>query len=648
MNETSEAVSAATKQHPIRVALAGNPNSGKTTVFNALTGLNYKVANYPGVTVEKKEGRVPLSEEFSVQLFDLPGTYTLAGESIDEQVAATALEEKPDALIAVIDASNLERNLYLITELIDLGIPLVLALNMTDLAEKRGIKVRNVILSRLLDVPVISLTASKRIGIETLKHELETVLKKRRISSKRFAWACGDQKLIELTHEHYHAARPASFGTMATARYQWINSVVKQSVFQEPVLSRQWSEKIDALVTHRFWGLLIFFTIMAFIFQSIFSWSQPAMNFIDSMMVHLGQIVTSLMDPGPLRSLLIDGVLAGVGSVLVFVPQIAVLFFFIGILEDSGYLCRAAFVMDRVMRKVGLQGRSFIPLLSSFACAVPGIMSTRAIPSIADRFITILVAPLMSCSARIPVYTVLIAAFIPAVKFYGLSLQGLTMLSVYLLGILGAAVVGRVLKMFLFKGEPALFVMEMPPFRAPSMALVLREVWDRVLIFIKSAGTVILACSILLWFLASHPTHPDGSAPKVVESYAGQVGKFIEPSIKPLGFNWEIGIAIFTSFAAREVFVSTLATVYNLESSDDSSQSLTKLLREQPKADFGLPSALSLLVFYVFACQCMSTLAVCRRETGSWTWPAFMFIYMTTLAYGASLITYRIAVSLLG
>ena len=351
------------------------------------------------------------------------------------------------------------------------------------------------------------------------------------------------------------------------------------------------------------------------------------------------------MPDGLVKSLIIDGVLVGVGSVIIFVPQIALLFFFIGLLEDSGYLTRAAFVMDKVMRLVGLQGRSFIPLLSSFACAVPGIMSTRTIASLSDRLVTILVAPLMSCSARLPVYAVLIAAFIPDKKVFGFfGLQALTLLAAYLLGIIVAAIAAFILKRFFFKGEPALYVMEMPPFRSPNLTLVLRDVWDRVKMFLKEAGTVILACSIVLWFLASFPF---GST--VEESFAGSIGKFIEPVLKPLGFNWEIGIALLASFAAREVFISSLATVYNLSSTEDSAQSLTQMLiqRAESGQGFDLAVMLSLMVFFIFACQCMSTLAVCKKETGTWKWPIVMFVYMTTVAYVASFLTYNLAKLLL-
>jgi ferrous iron transport protein B len=382
---------------------------------------------------------------------------------------------------------------------------------------------------------------------------------------------------------------------------------------------------------------------MALIFQAIFLWASAPMDLIDSSFTTLGNFINQQMADGPLRSLLVDGIVAGVGSVLIFIPQIAILFLFLGLLEDSGYLARAAFIMDRIMRQFGLQGRSFIPLLSSFACAIPGIMSTRTIPSFADRMITILVAPLMSCSARLPVYTLLIAAFVPEHRLLGvISLQGLVLLSMYLLGIIGAALVAWILKLSLLRGAPALFIMEMPVFKVPGLKVVLRDVWDRIVLFIKGAGTVILACSIILWFLASYP---EGS---VKESYAGQIGTAIEPIIKPLGFNWEIGVGILASFAAREVFVTSLATVYNLQGADETSESLISMLRHRHETgEMTTASALALMVFFVFACQCMSTIAVCRRETGSWRWPALMFGYMTALAYLAAWATYVVASAVL-
>jgi ferrous iron transport protein B len=630
------------------IVLVGNPNSGKTSLFNHLTGSQYKVANYPGVTVERRQGTLKLPDTSTAQLVDLPGTYSLQGESIDERVTIKELQEKPDLIIAVVDASNIERNLYIVSELIDLKIPMILALNMVDLATKRGIGILNARLSHLLDLPVIPIVALERLGIEELRATIVQQLKHKKISKESYQWAPKDYfQSKENLGGTSVTISTADYGTLSSARYKWINHITQQSVTQKETLPG-WSEKIDTWATGKVSGLVIFFFLMALLFQSIYAWAAYPMELIDYSIATIGAKLTELLEDSQLRSLLIDGVLAGVGSVIIFIPQIALLFFFIGILEDSGYLCRAAFVMDRLMRKVGLQGRSFIPLLSSFACAIPGIMSTRSIPSLADRLLTILVAPLMSCSARIPIYTLLIAAFIPAYSVAGIfSLQGLVMLSLYVLGVFGAALVSFAFKKTLFAGEPTLFVMEMPPFRMPSFRLILRDVWDRIKIFLRSAGTIILACSIVLWFLASHPRGNSGEAVSVRESYAGQLGRAIEPIIKPLGYNWEIGVGIIASFAAREVFVSSLATVYNLDSSNNAPESLTKLLKNQSDREnpITIATALSLLVFYVFSCQCMSTLAVCKRETGSWKWPAIMFLYMTTIAYIAAWATYTLAKS---
>ena len=436
------------------------------------------------------------------------------------------------------------------------------------------------------------------------------------------------------------------FSFEATARYQWINSIIRRAVVQTKPTTGSVSEKLDRILSHRVWGALVFLSVMAMVFQSIFTWAQFPMEVIDSAFAFLGNSINQLLPEGVLRSLLVDGIIAGVGNVVVFVPQIALLFFFLGLLEDSGYLSRAAFLMDRVMRPFGLQGRSFIPLLSSFACAIPGILSSRTIPSWADRMATIMVAPLMSCSARLPVFAVLIAAFIPDYSVLGvISLQGLVLLGMYFLGIAGAAFVAWALKLSLLRGKPALFVMEMPPLRLPSLKVVLREVSDRVMTFLRTAGTTILACSILLWVLASYPKPPEGvSTGRVQYSFAGRIGQAMEPVLRPLGFTWEVGVGILTSFAAREVFVSTLATVYNLDDTKDTNTSLIDTLkRKRASGAFSTASALSLMVFYVFACQCMSTLAVCKRETGSWGWTAFMFFYMTILASVSAFFTFHLA-----
>ena len=672
-----------------RVALAGNPNCGKTSLFNILSGSNYKVANYPGVTVEKKTAKLSLKGlSEPVELFDLPGIYSLSSTSIDEQIATRALitkpEERPHLIVCVIDAANLERNLFLVTQLIDLGIPMIIALNMIDLAAKNGITVYEQLLSQLLDLPVIPIVAKKGIGLEALKESISVSLQTPKVSKKAFVW-CKDQSVLEtaqnLSHqdgaskgfmllcEAVHAKEKKliedvasarislekrgvdSLAYEATNRYAFCADVAKKTSIRRTSSSVTFAKKLDQVLTHKIWGSLIFIGLMAFIFQAIFTWSKYPTEFIEFGMHSLATFVATILPDGQFKSLVIDGIIAGVGSVLVFVPQIAMLFFFLGLLEDSGYLSRAAFLMDGIMRKVGLQGRSFIPLLSSFACAIPGIMAARTIPSWADRLATILVAPLMSCSARLPIYTVMIAAFIPETKIFGIfSLQGFTLLGLYLLGIIGAAFISYILKKTILKREPAFFIMELPSIRRPSTRLVFREVWDRVKVFCQSAGSVILACTVLLWFLSSYPRNMDGAAPHLEQSYAGQLGGFIEPSIRPLGFNWEMGIGIIASFAAREVFVSALATIYNVAESDNDGNTKTLLTTFKEKYASGeitLASALSLMVFYVFACQCMSTLAIVRKETGSIKWVIFLFSYSLFLAYSASFITFKLFTAIL-
>jgi ferrous iron transport protein B len=668
----------------IRIALAGNPNCGKTSLFNILSGSHYKVANYPGVTVEKKTARLEiLGVKDTIELIDLPGIYSLSSTSIDEQIATRALlntpEEKPHLIICVIDAGNLERNLFLVTQLIDLQIPMILALNMVDIAAKNGITVYEQLLSQSLDLAVVPIVAKKGLGLESLKEVIAGSLEHPSISKKSFAW-CKDESILstakslstnetaskgfQLLCEAVHSkdkkviedvanARSTlqkkgvdSYAYEATNRYAFCAEVAKRTTVRRTSSAVTFSKKLDRILTHPFVGSLIFIAVMAFIFQAIFSWSQYPSEAIEYGMKLLSDFLGSQLNDGQLKSLIIDGAVAGVGSVLVFIPQIAMLFIFLGLLEDSGYLSRAAFLMDGIMRKVGLQGRSFIPLLSSFACAIPGIMAARTIPSWADRLATILVAPLMSCSARLPIYTVMIAAFIPPTKIFGfISIQGLTLLSLYLLGILGAAFISFVLKKTILKREPAFFIMELPNIRRPSLRLVLREVWDRIVLFCKSAGSVILACTILLWFLSSYPRDLDGSNPHLDQSYAGQLGSFIEPAIRPLGFNWEMGIGIIASFAAREVFVSALATIYNVAESDEDGETKTLLTTFKEKYASGeitLASALSLMVFYVFACQCMSTLAIVRKETGSMKWVVFLFSYSLAMAYVGSFVTYQL------
>jgi ferrous iron transport protein B len=677
------------------IAVAGNPNCGKTTLFNQLTGLRYKVANYPGVTVERKFGTLALPSGRLATLVDLPGIYSLSGLSIDEQIATDTLLgvggiARPDCLLVVLDASHLERNLYLASQLLDLGIPTIIALNMTDIAEKRGVKIMTELLKKELDAPVVKLIASEGIGIEELTRAIDALCTTRNVSSKRSSWIESElafkkeaSSIAEAVYGENVTNQPESARILlgafllsgntqirdpksqqliansrnslagvdcstfeATKRYEWINRIIKKCVvISDDSTGKSILSKIDRLLTHRVWGYVIFIAIFGMLFQGIFTFAKAPMQMMERVIGLLATQIEACLPEGPFKSLIVDGILAGVGNVLIFVPQIAILFFLLALLEDSGYLARAAFLMDRIMRPLGLQGRSFIPLLSSFACAIPGIMSTRTIPSWADRMATIMIAPLMSCSARLPVYTVLIAAFIPDTKVIGFfSLRGLTMLSMYMLGIVAAGVTGRILKLTAFRGKPALFVMEIPAVRLPLLKNALREAYDRAVTFINSAGTTILFCSVVLWFLASYPTPPtDYEGSRVEYSVAGRVGKAIEPVIEPLGFNWEIGIGILASFAAREVFVSTLATVYHLEDTDPDSQSLVPLLKAKNlDGTFSTVSALSLMIFFVFACQCMSTLAVTHRETGGWFWPGVMFSYMTLLAYAASFFFYSI------
>lgn len=623
------------------IALVGNPNSGKTSLFNALTGLRHKVANYPGVTVERREGKVVFADGVAVRLIDLPGVYSLLGMSIDEgvtvsyltgsphSVASSGVGEKPYLLLAVVDSCALERGLFLVSALMDLGIPMVVVLTMNELAASRGITIRPALLSRALGIPVFDLSLRNKDHINMFVRELATL-------------TTNLPKLLPVPVGGSAASANNSAVAEVEARYKWAHQITQQvQVFAATEAYRR-SLKIDKWCTHPVVGIALFLLIMAGLFQSVFTFATWPMGWIESVIAYIARGAEAVLPGGVIESLVVDGIIGGVGSVVVFVPQIAILFFLLSFLEETGYLTRAAYVMDRVMRPFGLQGRSFIPLLSSFACAIPGILSTRTIGSFSDRMTTILVAPLMSCSARLPVYSVLIGASIPDNYLFGfLSVRGLVLLGLYLLGIVAAAVVALVLRITLFRGAPSLYLMEMPPFRLPTLRVPYLQALERVKVFLRDAGTVILSCSVILWILAYFPSQGD-----VPTSFAGMLGKLIEPVLAPLGFGWEIAIAIIGSFAAREVFVSTLATVYRLgaEGDDAAVESLTTVLGSRMlDGSFSLATALSLLVFYVFACQCFSTLAVVRRETGSWKWPTVMFIYMTFLAYVAAFATYRLA-----
>ena len=630
-----------------RVLLVGNPNCGKTTLFNFLTQNRHKVANYPGVTVEKRSGFVALEGLGSCEMVDLPGIYTLTGSSEDERIAIQevyAAKAAGDLIVAVVDSSSLERSLYIVSELQDLQVPMVVALTMGDIAKRDGITIHEILLERELAAPVVSLGVQRLAGAPELKRVIASALTKlSQYSSPNTAKCSVSPEISSLSKIPLRPEITAPDPQLqASERYRKIREILLRTVKHSGLAGRSRSERIDRLVLHPFWGFALFVLVVTLLFQAVFAWASWPMDKIELIVAMLGDLIAQAVPPGELRSLLVDGVLAGVGSVIVFVPQIAVLFFLIGILEESGYLCRAAVLMDRIMRQVGLQGRSFIPLLSSFACAVPGIMATRTIPSKGDRLLTILVAPLMSCSARLPVYTVLIGAFVPSIVLFGFfSVKGLVLLALYLMGIIAAGAVALLLKQFVLPSEPAIFMLELPRYRWPRLQNVLIEVWDRVLLFLKNAGTVIIACSVVLWFLATHPKGDGSNEADLRSSYAGMIGQAIEPVIRPLGYDWEIGVALLASFAAREVFVSSLATIYSLEGGEESLQA-TLAKRNATGEGFGPATAASLLVFYVLACQCVSTLAVVRRETGSWRYPALMFAYMTVLAYISAYATFEL------
>ncbi len=820
------------------VALTGNPNCGKTTLFNALTGLRAKVGNYAGVTVERKEGALKGAEGITV--IDLPGTYSLSPKSLDEEVSRDILFHRlpdvpaPSLMVVVVDASNLERNLYYATQVLELGYPTLLALNMTDVAEQNGHHVDVARLAKELGVPVLPLIASQGEGVAALTKQIVATLDGRsgagvppanspaaenagkmpaetgwkpaplfaalppafsaELSTLAAALAkafpqrwtspqaealllLSDEKVLTSGHSHYSAELTAAvlaararleaagvdWRTAAIeARYGRIADIITATVTEETVPNETLSDRLDRVVTHRVWGFLIFIGLMWLIFQSIFTFAKVPMDFLSSTLDAFGGWVGGQMAPGDLNDLLVNGVIKGVGAVVVFLPQILLLFLFISLLEDTGYMARAAFMMDRLMSRVGLHGKSFIPMLSSYACAIPGIMAARTIETPKDRLVTILVAPLMSCSARLPVYAVLIAACIPDIKVGGLiGLQGLTMLAMYLLGTVMALVMAWLFKKTLLKGETPMLIMELPPYKRPVATTILRHMWDRSKLFLVRAGTVILGINIILWFLATYPKSAeldaqleakqlalvkqvfpevdkaDAAAKKVAElkaaaakakaaeapttsspspptgeragvsgqtphsptgtpspqaappphpqplspvggeggmipahaellekldtleketqgeklrhSFAGRLGKLIEPAIAPLGFDWKMGIGIVASFAAREVFVSTMSVVYNVGDTDTGDEaattSLAKTLREEKRED-GKPVytalvAVTLMVFYVFALQCVSTIAVVRRETNSWKWPLFQWVYMAVLAWVMAFLTYQ-------
>jgi ferrous iron transport protein B len=680
-------------------AVVGNPNCGKTTLFNALTGLRQKVGNYPGVTVEKKIGITYSQHGRPIQLIDLPGAYSLAARSPDEAVLRDVLlgrredTPQPDRIICVVDAANLERNLYLVHQILDLGRPVIVALNMMDMAAEAGMKVDATELESALGVPVIACEAVRGKGLVELKlamsrielplarhrwdvpapiapavAELQASLVGNDARSPLIARAealllltdfdtvrvAGSKPLSPRTHELLDQWRQrwTAEGTdwsaaLIRSRYDAIGLLCRDVIRRPKESGPSRSDRIDAVLCHSVWGWAVFAVIMGALFFSIFSLAESPMNFIDDQVAAFGGWVKGAMPPGDLRDLITDGIIGGVGGIVIFLPQILILFFFVGLLESTGYMARAAFIMDRPMSRVGLNGRSFIPLLGSYACAIPGIMATRTIENARDRLVTILVAPLMSCSARLPVYLLMIATLLPGDVVPATTKAGI-MLLMYALGTGGVFFFAWLFKRTLFKTAPQHMIMELPAYQPPRFKEILRHMLERGWLFLKNAGTIILGISIVLWFLTTYPKHPNPDATateQIAQSFAGRAGHLIEPVIKPLGFDWRIGIGLVTSFAAREVFVSSMGVIFGVADADDDTTPLRDALRGAHWPDgtalFTPLVCLVLMVFYVFAMQCMSTVAVVKRETNSWRWPLFQIFYMTGTAWLVCLVFYQ-------
>lgn len=655
--------------------------------------MRQKVGNYPGVTVEKRSGQFFSLHGESMQIIDLPGAYSLSPRSPDEEITRDVLSgaladtPRPDRVVCVVDASNLERNLFLVTQVLDLGLPTIVALNMTDIAAEKGLSIDAEALSLELGVPVIVCQANQKIGMTELRQAMgrekpPTPVRKWRLpetlestilrvqsclinehkidASNSFPTAldllnesperrtiacvrCGN--FLKTADSQLEKEGRSSHEAVVSARYDFAQGVCDRVIRSSGSDSQDLSDRLDSVFTHQIWGWVSFLSAMGLMFFFIFTVATYPMDWVDQFFGAVSSWVSSAMPAGDLRDLITDGVIAGVGGVLIFLPQILILFFFIGLLEDSGYMARAAFIMDRVMSRVGLHGKSFIPLLSSYACAIPGIMATRTIENPKDRLVTILVAPLMSCSARLPVYTVMIAALLPQETVPALQKAGI-MMGLYAFGTLAAFCFAGLFKKTIMKGETPMFIMELPPYRIPSLGGVIMQMLNRSKLFVKRAGTIILGLSILLWFLTAYPkAAPDSTSSQLAQSYAGQAGRAIEPIIKPLGFDWKIGIGLIGSFAAREVFVSTMSIIYNVEEEEDVTVPLRDSMLKETWPD-GNPVytptvCVSLLVFYVIALQCVSTIVVVRRETNGWKWPLFQLGYLTAFAYLASLVIYQ-------
>jgi ferrous iron transport protein B len=727
----SATVAAAPARRPRPVILvAGNPNSGKSTLFNALTGSHVKVSNYPGVTVTRTTGALDLPGLGPAELVDLPGTYSLSARSRDEQVAVDAVlgrgGARPDAVLIVVDATALGRNLYFVHEVLETGARVVVALNMIDEAQEQGVEIDVARLSARLGAPVVPTVARSRRGLDALRTALTSALDAPRRMSLTIPMAAEARAAIDTVAEaaarempfSHESARawatwillsldepsddlvgiPAAVRAVADdvrreaaasgrnldleiigARYGHVDDIVGEVVRHPAVTRPSWTARLDSVLTHRLWGTLIFAAVMLALFQALFSWSEPAIDFIQRSIAGLQNAVDQAMPAGPFTDLVANGIVAGVGNVVAFVPQIALLFLFIGVMEDVGYLARVAFVIDRVMGRVGLHGKSFVPMLSGFSCAVPAVMATRTLEHRTDRMLTMAVLPLMSCSARLPVYVLVIATvFRPGARVFGFASAGaVALFSMYLLSVTAALTAAAVLRRTVLKGPRPTLVLELPPYRRPVARVLLRNTWRQVRAFLVDAGTTILALTIIVWALLSYPRHPaaegrfDARRAAIEQttpagpvrdarlealagqkhgealrsSVGGQLGRVLEPVLEPLGFDWRIGVGILGAFMAREVFVSTMGIVFDINDADEQNQPLRDALRGATRAD-GTPlmtplTGIALMVFFVLACQCASTLAVVRRESGSWRWPAFMFAYQTSLAYVAALVVYQ-------
>ena len=622
---------AADAGHPL-VALVGPPNSGKSTLFNLLTGLRQRVANYPGVTVERRSGIVE-SAAGPVEVIDLPGVHGLSPRSLDQMVTRNALmgelegQRRPDAVMVVLDVTRLRSHLMVAEPVLGLGLPTLVVLTMADELDRRDGALRSARMSRELGVEVALVNARDGATLEPV-HRFLTALH----TGGEEVRAC--PIVVAADHHGGHpSGRPLPVIDVFAARRERARELGRSAGFRAPRPSR-FTNRLDALVLHRLWGPLIFAAVVALVFQAIFAGAGPLMDGSEAAIVTSGEYLAGVLPESWFRSLLIDGVWAGLGSVLVFLPQILILFFFIAILEDSGYMARAAVIADRLMHRVGLQGKSFLPLLSAYACAIPAIMSARTVEDERDRIATIFIAPFMTCSARLPVYALLIAAFIPAEPLLGpfLGRQTAVLIGLYALGLVAAIGTAALLKSTLLRGRPLPFVMELPSYRWPSARSIVARLLDRTKIFLRRAGKIILTVTVVLWVLTQFPRTPGGEAPEIGDSALGRVGQVIEPTIEPLGFDWRVGIGLVTSLAAREVIVGTLGTIYGVESQDDEIIELRAALKQD--LDFG--SAVALLIFFVFALQCMSTVAVMRRETGGWRWPILQFGYMLALAYAGA------------